>query len=146
MKKVISLSFVLLILVSFLTACNFTQNLAGALADDAESTKKAEELLLAMAEARDSDVKALLHPTVAETSDDAIAQMAEYLAGRKATDTEVINVSINTSTGTSGKMRQESITYKITLEDSTEFYVSSVYLSDGDGSGFISFQLVLGLV
>ena len=84
MKKIICFGLVLLALFGCLTACNFTQNMSGAIAGEAEATPKVEEMMAALANDNASDAKALLHPQVAETSDQEIAQMSAYLEGREA--------------------------------------------------------------
>lgn len=146
MKKLIYLSLVLLVLIGCLTACNFTQNMSGALADQAEATPNVKKMMTALAENSTADAKALMHPQVAETSGDAIAQMSAYLAGRKVSTMKLTNIAINTSTGTAGKVRQERIAYQVALTDGTVIYLNAVYLSDNQGTGFASFQLVLGVV
>lgn len=146
MKKQICFILVLLVLLGSLTACNFTQKMSGALADKAEATPKVEKMIAALTDDDTADAKALLHPQVAETSDDAIAQMSAYLAGKKASAIELRNININTSTGTSGKTRQEQIAYQVTLSDGSIIFLNVVYLSNNQGTGFASFQLVLGVV
>ena len=146
MKKIICFGLVLLALLGCLTACNFTQNISGAIAGEAEATSKVEEMMAALADENTSAAKALLHPQVAETSDNAIAQMSAYLAGRKASAIELISISINTSTGTAGTTRQEQVDYRVALNDDVVIYINAVYLSNNQGTGFASFQIVLGVV
>lgn len=146
MKKMICLGLTLLLLFGCFTACNFTQNMSGAMAGEAEATPKVEEMLAALAADHTSDAKALLHPQVAETTDDAIAQMSAYIAGRKANAVEVININIHTSTGTGGNTRQEQVGYRVTLTDGTDIFINAIYLSDTQGTGFTAFQVVLGIV
>lgn len=146
MKKIICFTLALLALLGCLTACNFTQNMSGALAGEAEATPKVEEMMAALADDNISDAKALLHPQVAETSDNAIAQMNAYLAGRKASAIELISITVNISTGTAGKARQERVAYQVTLTDGSVFFLNVVYLSNNQGTGFASFQFVLGVV
>lgn len=146
MKKRICFALVLVVLLGCLTACNFTQNMSGMVAGQEEATPKAEEMLAALAGENASDAKALLHPQVAETSDDSLVQMRDYLAGRKASAIELISINVNTSTGTAGKVRQERVGYKVTLTDGAVIYLNAVYLSNQQGTGFSSFQIVLGLV
>lgn len=146
MKKIICFTLALLALLGCLTACNFTQNMSGALAGEAEATPKVEEMMAALAVGNTSDAKALLHPLVAETSDNAIAQMNAYLAGRKASAIELISITVNISTGTAGKARQERVAYQVTLTDGSVFFLNVVYLSNNQGTGFASFQFVLGVV
>ena len=146
MKKIICFTLVLLALLGCLTACNFTQNMSGAIAGEAEATPKVEEMMAALAADNTSDAKALLHPQVAETSDNAITQMSAYLAGRKASAIELKSININTSTGTAGKIRQERVAYQVTLTDGSVIFLNVVYLSNNQGTGFASFQVVLGVV
>ena len=146
MKKIICFGLVLLALLGCLTACNFTQNISGAIAGEAKATPKVEEMMAALADDNTSDAKALLHPQVAETSDNAIAQMSAYLAGRKASAIELISINVNTSTGTAGKIRQERVAYQVTLTDGAVIFLNVVYLSNNQGTGFASFQVVLGVV
>ena len=133
-------------LLGCLVACNFTQNLSGALAGEAESTPKVEEMMNALLENRAVDAKALMHPEIAEDCSSAIEQMGAYINGRRATYIELKNISVNTSTGTSGNVRQENVVFKTTLSDGEEIFLNVSYRSDNDGVGFVSFQLILGVV
>ena len=146
MKRLIGFALVLVLLLGCMTACNFTQNMAGALAGETEAAPKVEEMMKALAEDRISDAKALMHPQVAEKSDNAIAQMSDYLAGREVSAMELRSISVNTSAGTSGKSRQERVAYQVTLTDGAVIYLNVVYFSNNDGNGFSAFQLVLGVV
>ncbi len=146
MKRLIGFSLVLLVMVCCLASCNFRTNTSGGSADNTEATQKVEKMITALAEERLSDAKALIHPQKAESIDSALAQMSEYLSGRKVNAIEATHVSVNSSAGTSGKIRQETVSYKATLTDGDVVYLSVVYLSNNDGAGFISFQLVLGIV
>ena len=145
MKKILCFALVLLVLGSF-TACNFTQNMSGMMAGEAEATPKVEEMMAALSAANTADAKALLHPQVAETSDNAITQMSTYLAGRTAETMVLTGITVNTSTGTSGNVRQERVNYQVTLTDGAVIYLNVAYLSNNQGTGFASFQIVLGVV
>lgn len=146
MKKVICLILALAAMLSCLTACRFSQNASGAMAGKAESAPKAEEMMASLAAGSISDAKALMHPQVAENADQAIAQMSAYLAGRKTSAMEQKSITVNTSTGTAGNSRQERVAYQVTLSDGAVIYINSIYLSDKLGTGFVSFQLILGVV
>lgn len=146
MKKTICFGLVLLALLGCLTACNFTQSMSGAIAGEPEATPKVEEMMAALADDNTSGAKALLHPQVAATSDNAITQMSAYIAGRKASAIELINININSSTGTVGITRQERVGYKVTLTDGAVIFLNADYLSNNQGTGFASFQVVLGVV
>ena len=145
MKKWICFALVLLVLGSF-TACNVTQNMSGAIAGKAEATPQVEAMMAALSAANTADAKALLHPQVAESSDNAITQMSTYLAGRTAETMEVTGITVNTSTGTSGNTRQERVNYRVALADGAVIFLNVVYLSNNQGTGFASFQIVLGVV
>lgn len=145
MKKILCFALVLLVLGSF-TACNFTQNMSGAMAGKAEATPKVEEMMAALSAANTADAKALLHPQVAETSDNAITQMSTYLAGRTVETMELTGITVNTSSGTSGNTRQERVNYRVTLADGAVIFLNVLYLSNNQGTGFSSFQIVLGVV
>ncbi len=146
MKKIVCVGLTLLLLLGCFTACNFTQNMSGAMAGEAEATPYVEKMLAALAADNTADAKALLHSQVAEASDDAIAQMSAYIAGRKASTVEVININIHTSTGTGGNTRQEQVGYRVTLTDGAVIFVNAIYLSGTQGTGFTAFQVVLGIV
>lgn len=146
MKKLVCFSLAVIAMLSCLISCNFTQNISGGLADNATATPKVEEMLTALANDQTEDAKALMHPQANKETDDAIAQMSSYLSGREVSSIELKSINVNTSTGTSGKSRQEQVDYQVTLMDGDTVYLSVVYLSNNSGDGFISFQLVLGVV
>lgn len=146
MRKLISVALILQAVLSCLTACNFTQNLSGTLADEAEATSQVEKMMMALAQNRTSDAEKLMHPQASEKSGAAMAQMSDFLAGRTVVDMELRNINVKTSTGTSGKIRQEEAAYQVTLTDGTVIYLNVVYLSNPAGIGFTAFQLVLGIV
>lgn len=146
MKKLISVALIFLAILSCLTACNFTQNLSGALADEAEATSQVEKMMTALAQNRISDAEKLMHPQASEKSDAAMMQMSDFLAGRAAVAMKLRNINVKTSAGTSGKIRQEEVAYQVTLTDGAVIYLNVIYLSNNAGSGFTSFQLVLGIV
>ena len=86
-----------------------------------------------------------MHPTAAETSGSAITQTCNYLGSRQATSMEQKSIRVNTTTGSSETTRQEQVSYRVTLTDDEVIYLNVVYLSDHLGTGFHSFQLVLGI-
>ena len=146
MKKAICLTLVILSIASCLTACSFTSNIMNVQKDKAESTPKVEEMMSAMTEKSVSDATSLLHPEAKEKADDAIEQIISYVNGRSVSSMELININVSSSTSTSGKMRKEQAVYKVAMDDGEIFYLNTVYVTNNDGDGFISFQLVLGIV
>ena len=146
MKKAICLILSLFVIVGCLTACNLTANMSGDLAGKAESSSKVEKMMIALSQNNISEAKKMMHPQSAENSDVAISQMSTYLAGREPVSIEQVNIVVETSNGTSGNVKKEQVTYTATLTDGEVISLSVVYLSDNDGDGFISFQLILGVV
>lgn len=143
MKKSVSLILVLVLMLGCFASCDLAENFADAVEGKAEATPKVEEMMVAIAEDNMSDAKALLHPQIADDSDDALNRLVEFIDGRKTESIEVTSISINTSAGTGGKSRQEQVSYDVELDDGEVITVSVVYLSDNQGDGFTSFQVVL---
>ena len=146
MKKLFCFILVLATLVVFLTGCNFAQSMKDALIDMAESQPKAEEMIEALSYKQIDSAKALLHPDIAEESNSAIYQLTTYFSGHLIETIEIINVNLHSSVGTDGTAKEEKVTYKLTQSDGDIIHLSTVYRTDNNGSGFVSFQLVLGLV
>ncbi len=146
MKKLFCITSVILMMLVCLTACNFNTNIGGVLTGKAENEAKVDEMLVALAENDISTAKALLHPERSETSDAALEQISDFLDSRKVSSKTLMNVNVTTSTGTAGKSVQEQASYRVILNDGTVIYLNAVYLTTDAGSGFVSFQLVLGLV
>ena len=143
MKKKICLVLIIISVIGCLTACNFTLNNAK---DEAESTPFVEEMLAALTSDNISEAEALLHPAANDSAREALNQMIAYLNGKKISSTELINVNFTSSVGTAGKVHQEQVNYRLKLDNVETVYINAVYLSNDDGTGFVSFQLVLGLV
>jgi len=137
---------VIMILLSCLTGCGLLRNFTESLENKSEASPIVDEMMNALAENRTTDAKALLHPDTEEDSDEAIAQLCDYLDGRKAVSIEPLSINIQTNVSNSGKTRQENISYRVDLNDDSAIYINAVYLSDKSGSGFLHFQFVIGLV
>ena len=135
-----------MLIIGCLTACNFSSNISSSLHENAESSAKAEKMINALAENRIEDARDMMHSNVVASNDDALNQMIDYLDGRDADSMEPENINISSSVGTSGKIRQESVVYKVTLTDNSVIRVKAIYLSDSSDSGFIAFQISLGVV
>lgn len=140
-------TFTAVALLCLLSACSFTTNFSDSTGNSKMQTAaKVEEMMTALAGDDMDTALSLMHPEVAGNSEAAIAQMRDYLAGRKMSELNQMGVSVNTSTGTSGQTRREEATFQVIFEDETEVYLSAAYYSDNSGEGFASFQLVLGVV
>ena len=147
MKRLICVLAAAMSILCLLTACNLTTHVADSYGMAvAESTSKVEKMMSALADDDLDTALSLMHPSVAETTADAVAQMRDYLAGRKVTELNQRSVNISTSAGTAGKSSREAATFQVVLEDGTKIYLSTAYYSDDLGEGFASFQIVLGVV
>lgn len=146
MKKSICIILVIVFLLSCLTGCGLLKSLTEGLENKSEASPLVDDMMSALAENRTADAKALLHPDAAEDSDAAIAQLCDYLDGREAVSISPLSINIQTSASTSGKSRQEEISYRVDLNDDSVIYINAAYLSDKSGSGFLHFQFVIGLV
>ena len=146
MKKLFCLTCAILMLLGCLTACSFNTNIGGALTGNSESGAKVDAMMVALADGNMTDAKSLLHPERSETSEDALTQIADFLDGRSVVEKKVMSTNFTTSAGTNGKITQEQISYQVSLDDGVIVYLNTVYLTNDAGSGFVSFQLVIGLV
>lgn len=147
MKRILAVTAMVLLAACLLTACNFTTNFSDTVgATAAESTEKVEEMLQALTDGDTDAALALMHPDAVERSGNPIAQMSNFLAGRTVAEMNQTGVRVNSSAGSSGKTRQEVTNFQVILEDGTEIYIAATYYSDKAGAGFVSFQLVLGIV
>ena len=124
-----------------LTSCNF--NISGLL--DAVSTPKVEAMMEALADGDLASAKALLHPSITDGEANLI-QMVDYLDGREVSSLEVIGKNLTSSVGSGGNMIREQVNYEVILADSTVIYLTTVYRINDAGSGFVSFQMILGMV
>ena len=146
MRRFLAVFAVVTAVLCLCAACNFTSNLSDALGAQTESREIVEKMLQALVEGDTDGALALMHPTTAETASGAVSQMCDFLNGRGVTELTQTSVRVNFSAGTGGKSRQEVASYQVILEDSSEIYVTATYSSDGRGEGFVSFQIVLGVI
>jgi hypothetical protein len=146
MKKLLSLICLLTLTVCCLGACNFTGNTSGNPDTEVKADSKTEEMMLALAENRIDDAKALMYPEKADASAAGLMQIGKYLAGRGFTSIERLTVNTTTSVGTSGNTVQQQASYKVNLTDGEVVYLTLTYYTSDATEGFITFQLVLGAV
>ena len=144
MKKILCLTLALLAMLACLTSCNF--NIQSAISDKATSKEQAQEMMNHLSARRMTDAVSLMHPEKSNGTQLALGQIATYLNGRKATKMEVVGVNLTSSVGTAGSTSQEQVSYKVNLNDGSVVYLSTVYLKNAAGEGFVSFQMVLGVV
>jgi hypothetical protein len=103
-------------------------------------------MMAALAKNSTDEAKALLHAKASGFLDTGITQMSDYLDGREVSSMSLISINVNTTKGAAGNSRQERVGYTATLSDGTIIYINAVYLSDQTDAGFLSFQIVLGIV
>ena len=145
MKKIALFFLAVVLLFSVLTACSFTTNQSNS-AGQMRELDKVNSMLSSLSTGDISSAKALLHPEVSAEKAESLVQMQEYLNGRKVIDVTQQNWNVSTSTGLGGTVRQEKASFQITLDDSTVCYLSVCYVTENQAQGFLTFQLVLGLV
>lgn len=144
MKKMISLTLVLLMLIACMTSCELLNSMIGEIEESTESALKVTEMLTALSEKRMDDAKRLMHPN-ASYDDAALEQLAEIMKERNVVSMIVMGVNVRNEVGTNGNVSTEELSYKTTLSDGTIIYVSSVYVSDNSGVGFTSFRISFGI-
>ena len=147
MKKTICFVCVILTMLGLLSACNFNTNMTDSTGKSKmEALPQVEEMLQALAEEDGEKALGLMHPDAPNRSAQAIEQLCNYLAGRKVKNLEQKNLHKTKSSGTYGTKQQETATILVTMEDEEQFYLSVSYLTDAEKKGFVSFQLILGMV
>lgn len=145
MKKFLCMGLVLLVMLGCLTSCGFFDRLTDKLESKSEAVDMVEDMLNALAERRMDDAKAMMHVTAEGNVDGALSQISVYLAGRKVSAMNLEGISVNSSFGTDGRVREEQVYYKVLLSDNSVIYVDATYISNKNGTGFSSFQIVLGV-
>ena len=146
MRNKLRVTALLLTLVCLLSACNFTANLYDNTGNkEMEAAPQIEEMLAALAAGDRDAALALYHPKYRENFEAALDQLSGYVAGRTMSSMESASWNTTTSKGTGGTSTQESGSFRVTMEDGEVFYISAVHLTDGNGEGFVSFQIVLGV-
>ena len=144
MKKILCLTLALLAMLACLTSCNF--NIQSAITDKVTSKEQAEEMMSHLSARRMTDAVSLMHPEKSDSSQPALGQIATYLNGRTVKKMDVVGVNFTSSVGTNGNTSQEQVSYQVTLSDGAVVYLSTVYVKSAAGEGFVSFQMVLGVV
>lgn len=146
MKKVFCLIAALLSLVCLLSACTFTTNFSDQTGTAQMQAKdKVEAMMTALVEGDEETALALMLPEAAQDAEKSVHQLIGFLAGRRVAQMEQQSVSVNTSKGPQGSVRQEKASFLIQLEDDTRFYLSVYYVTRDAEAGFASFQIVLAM-
>lgn len=151
MKKIVCLALALMCLL--MAGCNFNTNFSNSGLGGAkmEATPQVGEMLNVLA-GKDMDAAlALMHPSVLEPEEEReevkamLQQMMDFIDGRQFQSLAQVSLSVNSSTGTAGSVKQESASFRFMLGD-TVYHLTVVSLTQGGNTGFVSYQLVLGVV
>ena len=147
MKKLLCLTLVIVMTVCALSSCALMEKIVMRILENAESPDKVDEMMAALADDQIDDAKVLMHPDVTEdVLGDSLEAMATYLDGRIMLSKQVTSLSVKKNHKNSQKVREESISYNITLSDETVITVETIYISDENGAGFTTFRLALGVM
>ena len=144
MKKILCVAIALSALILCLTSCSFYIRRSGALVGETEVKTNVEEMMSYLASGQIEEAKALMHPDADGDTDKALTQISNYLRGYEVSSIEQSDAEVKSSSGASEKTRQEQLTYDVTLNSGENILLYVSYLSNNDGDGFTSFQLVLG--
>ena len=147
MKKVLCAWIGVVLLLSSLTGCNFhttSNDSTGKTA--ADSLPQVEKMLSILGAGDVEQALQMLHPDVRESANHAMEQNSAYMQGRRVTSVETLSCSVYTSKGTAGDIRQEQASFKVTFGDGEIVAVSAVYYTDKAGTGFSTFQIILGAI
>lgn len=145
MKRFLFIVLILMSVVLCVTSCDFYTETSGDANGDSSALSIVEEMMIDLSQKQLSDAKDLMHPSVVENSDEGLKQLSDYMEGHKVISIQQTDSHIKSSNGTSGKIRQEQLTCIVTLDNGEDISLLVSYLSDDDGAGFTSFQIVLGI-
>ena len=141
-----------MMLILPLTGCNFNTSFNDSLGvKEMEAKQHVADMLEAMTQKDMEAVLALMYPDLLEDEIkklpviDQLQQIMDYVDGRKVLSFEQLSVNVKNSSGTAGKVKQEQAVFKVMLAEET-VYVSVTYLTQNGKSGFISYQMILGVV
>ncbi len=147
MSKMLRIAALGLVIACLFAGCHFTTNFSDSTGKTSmQAAEKVEKMLTALVA---GDIQAgmkLLHPNVAQNGEEKLLQMSRYLFGSKIVELTLQKVAVNNTKSTSGDAIQETGAFRMELEDGTELFLSVLYLTDDVGEGFVSFQIILGLV
>lgn len=140
MKKILSITALLLVFTLALTACNLDVDIT------AQAEPQIREMLNALTAGDGEAAEAQLHPSRADgATDAAIAAMIDLLGGREVESCTQVSLHVNTSAGTKGTARTESGTVHLLFTDGTDLRLQYAYVSDNNGQGFATFEFLVGV-
>ena len=150
--KIITALLLITVLILPLAGCNFNSSISDSGGNlEMEAKQQVADMLEAMTQKDMEAVLALMYPDLLEDEIkklpviDQLQQIMDYVDGRKVLSFEQLSVNVKNSSGTAGKVKQEQAVFKVMLAEET-VYVSVTYLTQNGKSGFISYQMILGVV
>lgn len=137
MKRLFACILAVLLMASMFSGCSFDLK--------SETEPLFEEMMEALSDGDSDEAMELLHPDVAEAEDTeaGIQSLIDLLDGREMEDFERTGVNIYNGVNAGGKIKQESCTYQVELDDGTELEVEFEYVTNRDGEGFAVFKMTL---
>lgn len=151
MRKVGVLLLAMALLLS-LVGCNFNSSFTDSLGvKEMAAKQQVADMLEAMTQKDMEAVLALMYPDLLadevkkESVIDQLQQIMDYVDGRKVLSLTQQSINVKNSSGTAGTVKQEQAVFQVMFAEET-VYVSVTYLTQNGKSGFISYQLVLGVV
>ena len=137
----------ILILSTLLSLCGCSfLNVHSSGIGQSEYKEQAQRLLDALS---DGDIKAavaMMHPDAQMEANAGLRQIVGYLDGRKVVSMEQMRINKQSSSTLEGRASLEQAGFDLKLDDGTACSVSMAYLEDPAGKGFLSVQLILGVV
>ena len=146
-------AFVLtMLLILSLAGCNFNTSFNDSVGvKDMQAKQQVADVLEAMTQKDMEAVLALMYPDLVEDEIkklpliDQLQQIMDYVDGRKVLSLEQLSVNVQNSSGTAGTVKREQGAFKVGFAEET-VYISVTYLTQNGKSGFVSYQLILGVV
>lgn len=137
MKRLFTCILALLLMVTMISGCSFDLK--------SETEPLFEEMMEALSDGDAEEAMELLHPDVAEAEDTeaGIQSLIDLLDGREMEDFKRTGFHIYNGVNTGGKIKQETCTYQVELDDGTELEVEFEYVTNRDGEGFAVFKMTL---
>ena len=110
-------------------------------------TEQTQKMLDALSAGDMDSAMKMMHPSVTPVNArPGLAQIVDYLDGRKVVSMEQMRISTQKTSSLTGSAAMEQAGFDLVLDDGTLCSVSMAYLKDPEGEGFSSVQLILGVV
>ena len=152
MKKIVCIALAVMCLL--MAGCNFNTNFSdgGINLAQMEAKPQLEQMLNALA-AKDMDAAlALMHPSVVDNAQKKenvkamLQQMMNFVDGRTFQALSQQSLNVKNSVGTAGSVKQETATFRVTFGTAEVCYLTVTSVTQAGKTGFVSYQLVLGVV